>query len=352
MQSKGSISFRMLYKLAALMFIIVAAGILFLYESAKERYYAEIVNYSGKVRGDIQRAVKFYLYGDKKDLKLAIQEVEDYLRIIERDSKYLLIPALDRNTYYLPDKVKPCWKRLKELLLLPRTGENLKKIFDVSEKCWKAADETTDMYQRIVSRNLFILNSFFAILFFAAVGIIFLLIKIIVFEVNQKLEKRASIDNLTGALNRASLLEAYSDLSQKEKSYPISLIVFDLDHFKRINDTYGHNIGDEVLKRVTAEVKKHIRKTDILGRWGGEEFVIVLPHTDLEAAKRLAERLRKLIEGLKILPDGAKVTSSFGITEILPCETFKKAFERADKALYRAKQKGRNRIEIEPPERC
>ena len=342
----------MLYKLATLTGIIVAAGMLFLYESAKERYYGEIINYSGKVRGDIQRAVKFYLYKDTKDLKRAIQELKDYLNIIERDSKYILIPILDKNTYYGPTEVKNCWKRLKELLFLPQTKENLQKVFDISEKCWKAADKTTDMYQRTVSRNLFILNSFFAVLFFSAVGIIVLLVRTIIFEVNKKLEKRASTDSLTGALNRASLLEIFSDLSQKETSYPISLIVFDLDHFKKINDTYGHTIGDKVLKTVSAEVKNHIRKTDILGRWGGEEFVLVLPRTDLKAAERLAERLRKMIESLKILPDSAKVTSSFGVTEILPCETFKTAFERADKALYRAKEKGRNRVEVEPPERC
>jgi diguanylate cyclase (GGDEF)-like protein len=119
-----------------------------------------------------------------------------------------------------------------------------------------------------------------------------------------------------------------------------------LDNFKKINDFYGHAVGDEVLKKVAEKVRKHLRKTDLFVRWGGEEFAVILPYTDLKGAAKVAEKLRKAIEDLKFDQPYLKVTASFGVTELKPGENLVEALGRADKALYAAKRKGKNRIEV------
>lgn len=346
---KKTVSIRILNKLAALTTLIIFAGLLFFYESAKERYYAEVVNLSGKVRGGIQRASKLYLGNDFKNLKVVINQVDLDLQHLEKHVEYIKLPVVDWGKCYRPKNVEACWSRVKNSFTIPPTPLSREKILKFSEICWIEADKLTDLYEKIVSRNLFILNAFYAGIFIASISIILLLVRIIVIEINQNLEKRASFDALTGILNRATFLEIFEKLSKASKNFPMGLIVFDLDNFKKINDTYGHNAGDRVLQEVAKVARRHIKKTGYLVRWGGEEFVILLPKTNVENARRIAERLRALIEQLKIMPCGAKVTASFGVTEVHEGESLEEAFERADKALYKAKNKGKNRVEVELP---
>ena len=119
----------------------------------------------------------------------------------------------------------------------------------------------------------------------------------------------------------------------------------DIDHFKLINDTYGHLTGDTVLKEFTNFCKNNIRKTDTFARWGGEEFVILMSETNIKEAKEMCEKLRIGIENLKI-DDLPNITASFGLTQMLSNDTQENFFKRADKALYVAKNSGRNRVEI------
>jgi diguanylate cyclase (GGDEF)-like protein len=119
--------------------------------------------------------------------------------------------------------------------------------------------------------------------------------------------------------------------------------MFDIDHFKEINDTCGHDVGDKALVTMTKRVAKCIRDTDIFARWGGEEFMILLPHTSLDDASILAERIRGRIEKDPFEKIGT-VTSSFGVTQFVRQDTEEIFTKRADRALYRAKQKGRNRV--------
>ena len=134
---------------------------------------------------------------------------------------------------------------------------------------------------------------------------------------------------------------------QRAKRYkrPLSLIIFDIDHFKKINDTYGHKVGDEVLKALSKLIKKNIRKIDFAARWGGEEFVILAPETNVEGAKKLAEKLRQAVETYKF-PTVGKVTISLGVAQLEPDEKPEDFIVRADMALYKAKEGGRNRVEI------
>jgi len=120
--------------------------------------------------------------------------------------------------------------------------------------------------------------------------------------------------------------------------------MFDIDHFKNINDTHGHTVGDLVLADLAALVQHAIRDTDTLGRWGGEEFMILTPVTTLIDALEFAERLREGIES-KFFPVAGQLTCSFGVAEATEGESLEALFHRVDKALYKAKHNGRNRVE-------
>ena len=158
-------------------------------------------------------------------------------------------------------------------------------------------------------------------------------------------EKSSKEDPLTGCLNRAGfssiLLREQENLSKN--GCPVSFVMLDIDHFKEVNDTYGHSVGDEVLVNLTRLIRDKIRNTDALVRWGGEEFVILCGDTPIQNAQFLAEKLRVAIEGATLIKQ-QQVTCSFGIAELIPGEDPKKLFERADKALYSAKEGGRNRV--------
>lgn len=161
-------------------------------------------------------------------------------------------------------------------------------------------------------------------------------------------EKNAITDRLTGALNRMAIetiMNAEYERAKRNKK-PISIILFDIDFFKKINDTYGHNAGDYVLKKIVEIVKKNIRKSDYLIRWGGEEFLILLPETDIESAIKVAEKLRTLVENYQF-KDIGKVTISLGVAQIKTGEKLDHAIKRADEALYLAKNRGRNRVEFD-----
>ncbi|MCB2290383.1 diguanylate cyclase [Clostridium sp. CS001] len=163
-----------------------------------------------------------------------------------------------------------------------------------------------------------------------------------------KLRLSSSIDKLTGTLTRKYLEEALDEqieVSSKAGS-KFSLIMYDLDHFKMVNDKFGHRTGDYALKRVCDVVMSNIRETDIVGRYGGEEFIVILPNTDINDAEHVAEKLRSKIEQEKIL-DNRPITVSLGVAEFpLHGEWQDELVERVDQALYVAKHQGRNRYAI------
>jgi diguanylate cyclase (GGDEF)-like protein len=122
---------------------------------------------------------------------------------------------------------------------------------------------------------------------------------------------------------------------------PLSLVIFDIDHLKHVNDTWGHAVGDQVLVRMAEVARALIREPDNLYRWGGEEFVVIAPHTDLRGAKALAEKLRRAIEE-ESFPGAGRVTASFGVAEWHSALDRDQWFRQADQSLYRAKNSGRN----------
>jgi len=164
-------------------------------------------------------------------------------------------------------------------------------------------------------------------------------------RVEEKLRDLSEKDPLTQIYNRRKLFELLETEIRKSKRHqrPLSVILFDLDHFKNVNDVYGHDRGDQILKTTTSIVNDTIRKTDISARYGGEEFIVVLPETGLEGAAALAEKMRRNIEHYSD-PDTGMVTISAGVAELRSEDTGAALIKRADGALYAAKHKGRNRV--------
>ena len=163
----------------------------------------------------------------------------------------------------------------------------------------------------------------------------------------EQLRRLATIDELTGVLNRRGLEQALGDL--EEQAHGMTLVLVDVDHFKRINDRFGHDRGDEVLRRVAAVVAANLRGSDVFGRWGGEEFLIACQGTRIRDATRLAEKLRERVQQSEISGSGGRiaVTASFGVALTPPGGATADALKRADEALYRAKEAGRNRVEMD-----
>ena len=164
-------------------------------------------------------------------------------------------------------------------------------------------------------------------------------------EKNEKLLKSAITDELTGVYNRKKKEKRVveeMEIADRANEH-ISLIIFDLDRFKLVNDNFGHQFGDEVLKRTTQIAGDLIRKTDFLNRVGGEEFAIILPNTNKTQAVFVAEKVRKALEDNKHFKVG-QVTGSFGVAERMKAESLRSWYKRADNALYQAKNTGRNRV--------
>jgi diguanylate cyclase (GGDEF)-like protein len=172
-------------------------------------------------------------------------------------------------------------------------------------------------------------------------------------EANEKLREMAFRDGLTGLYNHRYFQDLMDHELSRASRYKkaFALIMFDLDHFKKINDQYGHPSGDLVLKQVSQAVKNILRESDIAARYGGEEFAIVLPETEISGAAVVAERLRRAVEGLEILANGRRIntTISVGVTSYSVSQGKKEKSEilaAADHALYNSKNTGRNRISI------
>ncbi|WP_150304946.1 sensor domain-containing diguanylate cyclase [Pseudomonas saliphila] len=162
---------------------------------------------------------------------------------------------------------------------------------------------------------------------------------------NKHLHELAITDSLTGAMNRYRIEDlVQTALANAERyGHGFSLILFDIDHFKQVNDTYGHDEGDRILKTLVHSLQTCLREGDQFGRWGGEEFMVLVPGTDLPGATELAERMRASVAatdfGLR-----EPVTVSLGVTEWLPGDSLKDVLVRADSAMYQAKESGRNRV--------
>ncbi|MBU6429709.1 MAG: sensor domain-containing diguanylate cyclase, partial [Cyanobacteria bacterium REEB65] len=171
---------------------------------------------------------------------------------------------------------------------------------------------------------------------------------------NARLYERATVDALTGLFFRSFFERKLIEETGRARRIgsPLSVLMADVDHFKKFNDTYGHSTGDDVLRLVARTVKANTREDDIAARFGGEEMLVLMPDTPLEGAEILAERLRTAIATAALVSqsgDELRVTVSIGVAELLPEEAPQGMLERADAALYEAKHAGRNRVILSRP---
>lgn len=155
----------------------------------------------------------------------------------------------------------------------------------------------------------------------------------------------AETDQLTGVANRRRIYAVLNRAldSAKVSSQPMAVVIFDIDHFKSVNDRFGHQVGDDVIRRVSSDASHHLRGDDLLGRLGGEEFVIVLPAASPDIALLVAERVRQAVQNSSSTPP---VTISLGVAALTPGDTVETLLHRADQALYVAKNDGRNALRI------
>ncbi len=164
----------------------------------------------------------------------------------------------------------------------------------------------------------------------------------------QVLKELAEIDALTKVYNRRMIFSLLETELNRVKRYDerLSLLMFDIDYFKKVNDTYGHAAGDSVLRTIADMVKGTVRKADMVARYGGEEFLILLSETDIEGAQSIAEKIRTVIGGHQFEKVAGKVTVSIGVTVLKEDDTIDSILKRVDTALYKAKKNGRNRVEF------
>lgn len=174
-----------------------------------------------------------------------------------------------------------------------------------------------------------------------------------VIKAERRLLAAATTDGLTGLANRSHFqLRAAAELAHGQRNRaPTALVLADVDFFKRVNDDHGHDVGDKVLVQVGTVMRATLREVDVLARWGGEEFLALLPQCSDTTALEVAERLREAVAAIQIDVDGRllQITASFGVAEVQDMQDLQAAIARADQALYRSKHEGRNRVNAAPP---
>lgn len=182
-------------------------------------------------------------------------------------------------------------------------------------------------------------SAFAAYLVFSTVAALY---RFILDKYREELRSLLDSDYLTGVLTRRALFSRLKSINCDKSPY--SVIMADIDNFKQINDLFGHQAGDKVLKELGEILKENLRRNDFVGRYGGEEFLIVLPNTDKERAKFVAEKLRKFIENRQFSFPGKRITVSFGVADCREGRKVENVLELADRRLYKAKKSGKNRV--------
>lgn len=334
--------------------VILSLGIIMAYlvHSTVEnlKHDARTINEAGIIRGSIQRATKLVL---SDSTKLPNEISVNINRLIER-----FISMEKENRHSKPEKdlfkgvqsLKAKWNSLEHKLIEYQEthSEQIKKeIIGESEDCWKAAVAVVLMAQLVTEDKVSeIKKLFYLILILNTISAI-LVILLIFSYVRKKLEYESSHDPLTCLYNRRSYDNVIGSELARSKRYnsPMSLILFDIDYFKNINDKYGHKTGDQVLINLAKVTTESIRGTDSTFRIGGEEFAIISPETKAEEAFKLAEKVRNRIENYSF-ETVDKVTISLGVAEFHQNVTKDNLYNQADQALYLAKNSGRNRTEI------
>lgn len=311
------------------------------------KHDASIINYTGVVRGSIQRLTKIVLSDVSVDDAEIQITIENLLNQFLKEENYEM-----GSTKLVHEKLVELnknWLVLKDLLLkykISSPGSLKREIIKISEICWINADSVVYSMQISNEKKVGNIRLFYFIL--ALYGINTLIILYLIFNyVRKKLEYDSSHDQLTNLFNRRYYDKIINyELNQCDRFHrKMSLILFDIDFFKEVNDHFGHKVGDKVLNHLALIVSDSVRNNDTIFRIGGEEFVIICPMTDQKGAFDLAEKIRKRVKHSD-LGISEKVTLSLGVMEYEHGISAAQIFKNVDSAMYSAKANGRNRTEI------
>lgn len=307
---------------------------------------ARTINDLGIIRGSIQRLVKLELNDIAND---------ELINKIDAGISYFLDDK-DRDKNSSNDminsigKIADLWAELIETINEYRsspTEVNRSILLEISEELWIYTDNAVLSMQRTTENRIRNFRTLFPLLIINLLLIITITM-LIKRYVRDQLENKINFDPLTEVYNRHFFYQSLKKEIEKSQRYQrhLTFIIFDIDYFKKVNDSYGHDVGDLVLKELCKVCENNIRKSDILARIGGEEFAIIAPETSIRSGVVLAEKLRKVIEKHSF-EKISQITISLGITQFIDGDTIDDIYKRADVALYKAKNNGRNKLEIE-----
>lgn len=307
---------------------------------------AKNINDLGMIRGSIQRLVKLEISDVSEDD--LISRIDSSINFF-LDSKAENINDSDDMTNAIR-RIADEWHQLTKAISAYRnnpTAENKSLMLKISEELWIYTDNAVLTMQRTTESRIGNFKTLFPLLIINLLLIITITMLIKKY-VRDQLETRINLDPLTKAYNRHFFYQSLKREIERAERYgrPLTFIILDIDFFKKVNDFYGHDVGDAILKELCRVCKINIRKNDMLARIGGEEFAIIAPETGVNLGVVLAEKIRKVVENhnFEKVP---KVTISLGVTEFISGDTIDDIYKRADIALYKAKNSGRNKLEVE-----
>lgn len=308
--------------------------------NVKKRIYKDsyFINELGLIRGGIQRYAKFKIANI--DNKTILNKIEFHIKQIKQ---YVEKTKKCKSTKFYNSATKLI-QTIQNNILKLENAKNKKIIISISEKLWIQTNMLVK-YALLHHKEKFyeIIKTFNIVIYTAIIFLIFI-IYIIYIKIKKGIEIESITDKLTGLFNRMYFDMVFNYFIEKYKrtKTPFSMLIIDIDDFKKINDTYGHKKGDEILEKIGEIIKTTIRKTDFGFRYGGEEFTIIFPDTHIETAYKVAQRLLNNISS-QIKIDSIPVTVSGGIGEYKG-ENPKEFFEKIDEALYFIKRNGKNKI--------
>ncbi len=338
---------RKLYLIAMVLFVLSIANTGgFVRYMLLSRGDAELINELGQIRGQIQRVTKLYLAEDAEQKRIdTIAEIDSKLeRFQELEQRRWNV--VDEEVGSQLDDIKEKWTELRALL--SERSSRDERVIAVSETAWRIANTSVLYLQKRAERERSYLYFSLATLLLLVLGVLGMIIYVRRL-INRRIEYHAMYDELTGVLNRTTLGERLKSFMGIAERYgrPFSLLMLDIDNFKRINDEFGHHTGDNVLQALALRITMYLRSVDIVYRYGGEEFIVVLPETRLEEALKVAEKLRREVEERSLVEE-IGCTVSCGVAVWREDDRNDTLLERVDKAMYRAKEGGRNRVAAPP----
>ncbi len=331
--------------------VAVLDAVVLAYGLSLVRNDARVVNYAGIVRGSIQRISKCEFGGSPDDA--IIDGLNDLFDDFDAGRSGLDLRGFDSGFRMRFDLLHQQWHRVEDAIAVHRgnpDAQTATALFEESETAWELANDAVFAAQESAETKQRLFKFLFVLIVINVAGLVILGF-LIRNHVRNRLEVLAHQDALTGVYNRHTFdIIIHRELEKAERyGGALSVLMADIDRFKRINDTHGHETGDQVLVTLADIIENTIRKSDVLCRIGGEEFVIIAASTDSTNVAVLAEKVRSVVEEQDFGGVG-RVTVSIGSATFGQGDTKDSLLKRADEALYRAKATGRNRVETDSGE--